>query len=140
MIVRWAALAPGRIVEVLVEKKANGAAVVDRIRKMLAEAQLKDAAGRLIVPRLILLETEGGKAVRGRAAMPTVEAGLVYLRDGASWLNEWVGEVSGFPHAARDDRFDALTQMIIHYADHTSAAAESAAYRNMGTALTGLRL
>lgn len=140
MIVRWAAQAPGRIVEVLVEKKANGAAVVDRIKKMLAEASLKDAAGRLIVPRLILLETEGGKAVRGRAAMPTVEAGLVYLRDGAVWLNEWVGEVSGFPHAARDDRFDALTQMIIHYADHTSAAAESAAYRNMGAALSGLRL
>lgn len=139
MIVRWAPHAPSRIVDVLVEKKANGAAVVDRIKKMLSEAKLVDAQGRPIVPRFVELETEGGKAVRGRAAMPTVEAGLVYLRDGAPSLNDWVGEVSGFPHAARDDRFDALTQMVIHYADHTSGAAATAAYRNMGAALAGLR-
>jgi len=80
------------------------------------------------VPRLVLLETEGGKAVRGRAAMPTVEAGLIYVRDGAPWVNEWVGEVSGFPHAARDDRFDALTQMVIHYAEHSTVKSKFAAY------------
>lgn len=139
MIARWAHLSPGRRIDVLVEKKANGAAIVDRIKKMLAEAQLKDVRGRLVVPKLVELETAGGKAVRGRAAMPTVESGLVYLRDGAAWLDEWVGEVSGFPHAARDDRFDALTQLIIYYADHTAAAEEAAAYRNMGSALAGLR-
>lgn len=130
MLVRWASQAPGRTVDVLVEKKANGAAVVSRIELMLAEAKakLKDAQGRLIVPRLVLLETEGGKAVRGRAAMPTVEAGLIYVRDGAPWVNEWVGEVSGFPHAARDDRFDALTQMVIHYAEHSTVKSKFAAY------------
>ena len=96
-----------------------------------------DKRGKPLVPRLVLLETEGGKGSRGRAAQRTVENGLVYLHEGAPWVPEWVDEVSGFPKAHRDDRFDGFTQMVIYYEDHLTTVEETKAYDNMGAALGG---
>jgi hypothetical protein len=58
--------------EVLVEKKAQGTAVVSRFETFMQEATLLDRKGRPMVVKLILLETDGGKASRGKAAEPTV--------------------------------------------------------------------
>lgn len=121
--------------EVLVEAKAQGTAVVSRLKKLMEEAKLFDKNGRPIVVKLVLLETEGGKGSRGRAAQRTVENGLVYLHEGAPWVEPWVDEVSGFPKAHRDDRFDDFTQMVIYYEDHMTVVEETAAYDNMGSAL-----
>ena len=121
--------------EVLVEAKAQGTAVVSRLKKLMEEAKLVDRNGRPIVVKLVLLETEGGKGSRGRAAQPTVENGLIYLHEGAPWVEPWVEEVSGFPKAHRDDRFDDFTQMVIYYEDHMTVEEETAAYDNMGAAL-----
>ena len=115
--------------DVLVEKKAQGTAVVDRLRKLLGEEDplrpvfVSKRTGRRLHPRLILLEPEGGKAARGRAAMPAVENGMVYVLDGAPWLEAWVAEVSGFPLARRDDRFDTLTQALNYYARGSGGTA-----------------
>ncbi len=117
--------------EVLIEKKAQGTAVVSRFQKFMAEATLLDRKGRPIVVRLILLETDGGKAARGRAALPRLENGLVHLHDGAG-VEEWVGEVCGFPKASRDDRFDDLTQMINWCPNHDTAEQDAKVYANMG--------
>jgi predicted phage terminase large subunit-like protein len=99
----------------LIEKKANGDAVVN---------DLGSAVGGLI-----LLNPEGGKPSRAAACSPRVEAGDVYLLDGAEWLDDFVSELADFPGGSHDDRVDAFTQLLIHYGSSPSVAAQMALAR-----------
>lgn len=92
----------------LVEKKANGAAVVDTLKAK--------------IPGLIPIEPEGGKEVRAAAAEPIVEAGNVYLPDGEyipaplgyeqTAVADFIAEHTVFPNGAHDDQVDALSQAL----------------------------
>jgi predicted phage terminase large subunit-like protein len=92
----------------LVEKKANGAAVIDSLK----------ATVRGLVP----IEPEGGKEVRAAAVEPTVEAGNVYLPYGLyipappgyeqTSIDDFFGEFATFPNGAHDDQIDALSQAL----------------------------
>lgn len=92
---------------ILVEKKANGAAVI--------EVLAREFQG------LIPVEPDGGKEARASAMSPAVESGCVYLLEGAAWLDEYLtgqDSVPVFPHGKRDDRMDSLSQaMNYHRAD-----------------------
>ena len=88
---------------VLIENKANGDAI---------SAKIKGVHGNVI-----MLNPEGGKESRGNASAPTVAAGRVYLNLSGSWLPKFISgpdSVTIFPFGNRDDRFDALTQAVIH--------------------------
>lgn len=93
----------------LIEAKANGQAIIDTL------------SGR--VPGLIALTPEGGKESRASACSPRVEAGDVYLHDGAAWLEEFIAELADFPTGTHDDRVDAFTQALIHFGSSPSVAA-----------------
>jgi predicted phage terminase large subunit-like protein len=92
----------------LVEKKANGDAVVDTLKKK--------------VTGLILLEPEGGKDVRAAACEPTVEAGNVYLPASEyipcpagyepTTVEAYIEEHAVFPNGSHDDQVDAMTQAL----------------------------
>jgi predicted phage terminase large subunit-like protein len=92
----------------LVERKANGAAVIDTLRSE--------------VSGLIPIEPEGGKEVRAAAIQPYVEAGNVYLPAGdfipcppgyeATATAELIEEAAVFPNGSHDDQVDAMTQAI----------------------------
>lgn len=92
----------------LVERKANGAAVIDMLRGE--------------VSGLIPIEPEGGKEVRAAAVEPLVEAGNVYLPDSEfvpcppgyepTPTTDLLAELSVFPKGAHDDQVDALTQAL----------------------------
>jgi predicted phage terminase large subunit-like protein len=92
----------------LVEKKANGAAVIDLLKHK--------------VRGLIPIEPEGGKEVRAAAAEPTVEAGNVYLPEGElvpappgyepTTVDEFIHEFAIFPNGAHDDQVDATSQLL----------------------------
>jgi predicted phage terminase large subunit-like protein len=103
----------------LVERKANGAAVIDTLRHKIAG--------------LIAIEPEGGKDVRAAAVEPYVEAGNVYLpvgeyipcppsvpadRDGPGLtfeptrVSEFIEEHAVFPNGSHDDQVDAMTQAL----------------------------
>lgn len=105
-----------QITKVLIEKKANGAAVISRFEGAISG----------IIP----IEPEGGKEARAAAAQPAVEAGNVYLLEGAPWLTSgeepddagWLDEVCSFPHGRKDDRVDDFSQMMNHYADKDRGA------------------
>jgi len=85
----------------LIETKANGQAIIDSLK------------GEIM--GLIGVEPKGGKESRAQATAPAVEAGDVYLLEGAPWLDEFVAELADFPSGRHDDRVDALTQAVIHY-------------------------
>lgn len=102
---------------VIVEKKANGAAVIQ---------DLEGDLGSLLIP----VEPEGGKESRAAAMSPAIEAGTVYLLDGAAWLDEFVAELCVFPHGRRDDRVDAMSQLMTYFREQLAAqklAAKNAA-------------
>lgn len=97
-----------RVAAKLVEKKANGDAVVNTLK--------------LKVPGLILLEPEGGKEARAAAIEPYAEAGDIWLPsseyipcpDGyePTSVGEFIDETATFPNGSHDDQVDAMTQAI----------------------------
>lgn len=92
----------------LIEKKANGAAVIDTLQKK--------------IPGLIPIEPEGGKEVRAAAMEPIAEAKNIrlpaqdFIPAPAGYeptpIDEFIGECSAFPNAMNDDQVDAMTQAM----------------------------
>lgn len=93
---------------VLVEKRANGAPVIEVFQRD--------------IPGFIGIEPMG--KMPGAVAMsPAIESGNVYLLEGAPWLQEFVDELSMFPKGKRDDRVDALAQLMAYHAQDMSELA-----------------
>jgi predicted phage terminase large subunit-like protein len=111
----------------LVEKKANGDAVVNTLKRK--------------VTGLILLEPEGGKEVRAAAAEPIVEAGNVFLPAGEfipcppgyepTRVEEFIKEHAVFPNGSHDDQVDGMTQAM-NWLDNRVATVTSESYRPKG--------
>ena len=106
---------------ILVEKKANGAAIIEQLAALMAAGQLLGPDGKPTHVIVEPIEPEGGKESRASAMVPTLEAGLVYLLDGAPWIDAFLGEVCRFPYGRRDDRVDALSQLLTHYGVSSAA-------------------
>lgn len=59
-----------------------------------------------------------GKVERARIhTLPRVEAGQVYLPEGAPWTEDFVSEHAEFPSGTHDDQVDALSQGLSRVAD-----------------------
>jgi predicted phage terminase large subunit-like protein len=93
----------------LIEDKANGPAVIQILQ--------------VRIPGLIAVNPEGGKIARANAVSGAFESGNVYLPDAeiASWIVEYMDELTAFPSGKNDDRVDSTTQALnrlIYYTDH----------------------
>jgi predicted phage terminase large subunit-like protein len=90
--------------ERLVEKKANGAALINTLSEQISGI-------KPITPTT-------SKENRARAITPECESGNVFLPHPSDPGNEWVtdllSELRNFPHDAHDDQVDALTQALSH--------------------------
>lgn len=86
------------ITRTLVEEAANGAAIIETLR---AE-----------VSGVIAIKPEGGKEARAAACQPTIEAGNVYLPEGAPYLEDYLTEFTKFPKGSNDDMVDSTTQYL----------------------------
>lgn len=86
----------------LVERAANGAAVVETLSRELSGI-------KPIIPR-------SAKEVRARAVTPEIASGHVYLPHpsdpGNSWVLGFLEEVGAFPSAPHDDQVDPMTQAL----------------------------
>ena len=93
----------------LIEDKANGPAVEQRLRKRMSG--------------IIMVTPEGGKVARANGISPLCEAGDVILPDPseASWVEEFLEELVTFPFARRDDRVDAFTQWLVYASVRSNA-------------------
>lgn len=86
---------------ILVEEKANGAAICDVLQQEMAG----------LMPR----QVEGGdKAARMRAESMAFASHCVVVPDPAvaPWVREYVGELLSFPFAENDDQADATSQAL----------------------------
>ena len=92
----------GRVDAVLVEEKANGAAILSEFERT--------------IPRMVPINPgDDSKEARANAASPYVAQGQVLIPGEWSPLQhkEWEDEFSDFPNAAHDDQVDALSQVVI---------------------------
>jgi len=85
----------------LVEDKANGSAIIDRLKK----AKVK---------RVIAVEPTGDKVERAESVAPLFDAGDVYLphKSICPWIEDFVNELKVFPNGKHDDQVDSATQAI----------------------------
>jgi predicted phage terminase large subunit-like protein len=102
------------VLPVLVEAKANGPAVLQTLRH---EGE---------VEALYPINPKDGKEARAHAVSPTVEAGDFSIPDGAEWEDEYLTELSSFPHAANDDQVDMTTQALGWFAGRVEWKAPEA--------------
>lgn len=98
----------------LVEDKANGTAIINELNSEIGG--------------IIEVKPEGGKESRAYAIQPLVEAGNVYLLDGAPWLDDFITELSLFPNGSKDDQVDSLSQALNYMRGSTDAARAERAF------------
>jgi predicted phage terminase large subunit-like protein len=84
---------------ILIEDKANGSAIIETLKSE--------------IPGIVAVNPEGGKESRAAAVQPEIEAGNVYLPEGASWVQELIEEFAKFPKGSNDDIVDSVTQYLI---------------------------
>ena len=94
----------------LIEDMANGPAIIDALTHR--------------IPGIIAVQPAGGKIARAQAAQPRVEAGNVYLpnphaegplRADRAWVDDFLHQLTVFPHGAHDDDVDAFTQLLVRW-------------------------
>jgi predicted phage terminase large subunit-like protein len=93
---RWPQARP-----ILIERRANGAAVITLLRREIAG----------VVP----IEPKGSKEARLRSVAPLIESGNVWLPVGPMG-EAIIAEVCAFPNAQHDDDVDAMTQALNRFA------------------------
>lgn len=112
--------------KVLVEEKAGGSGMLDTLRIEMADATL---------PMSVLEPVNPGtqdKDIRVNSSVPHFANGMVFLLEGAPWVEELVAEVSGFNTYTTDDRVDCLTQCIMYDRHMTSELPSGGAWASAG--------
>ncbi len=84
---------------VYIEDEASGQSLIQELRR---ETRLP------ILP----VKVDKDKVLRANAVTPLIESGRVYLPEYASWLHDYIEELSAFPNAAHDDQVDSTTQAL----------------------------
>jgi predicted phage terminase large subunit-like protein len=99
----------------LIEKKANGHAILNVLKSSLANVKS--------------YSPKDSKAARLVSCTPAIEAGQVWVPDERWWtwvvdtLNEWCA----FPRGRYDDRVDTLSMVLIHWFGRRRSGASTAA-------------
>ena len=89
---------------VLIEDKGSGTGLLQALRA----AHFYKGLG--VVPK-------GDKMLRFSAVTPMIEGGHVLLPEHASWKDDYLHEVCGFPATKRDDQVDATSQLLFWIQD-----------------------
>jgi predicted phage terminase large subunit-like protein len=104
VLVQVVSMYPG-VNAVLIEEKANGAAVISIMRTKL--------------PNVIAMNPKTAKPARAQAANVYYQAHAVYHLADAEWLPRKVTNLKHFPKGRRNDDVDATTQALIWLAEQS---------------------
>ena len=115
-----------RVSAVIIEEKANGAALIDELRAEIPG----------VIP--FVPDAYGDKVSRANRATPTWEAGCVELPADVPWVSDFVEEHAGFPLAAHDDDVDAGTQVLLWWAERRGSVDHGAAAARINSLLDAL--
>jgi len=84
---------------VLVEDKASGQSLIQELKRETALPVLP-------------VKVDSDKIARVNAVSPLIEAGKVFIPEYATWLHDYIEELSAFPNGANDDAVDSTTQFL----------------------------
>ena len=90
--------------QILVEDRASGQSLIQELRHSTC------------LP-VIPVKVDSDKMARAQSVTALVEAGRVFLPEGAAWLGDFIDELAAFPKGAHDDCVDSLTQAL-NYVRH----------------------
>jgi len=82
-----------------VEDKASGQSLIQELQRDTK------------IP-VIPFKVDSNKVARANSVTPLIEAGKVFLPESASWLFDYIEELSAFPNAEHDDQVDSTTQAL----------------------------
>lgn len=99
---------------VLIEEAANGAAVIQTLRREIAG--------------IIAVRPQGGKASRAAGVSPLVESGSVWIPEATAWVSDFVEECAAFPTGTHDDQVDAMSQALTRLGGLARAKLERYAF------------
>src|SRR5690606_11791629 len=113
----------------LVERAANGYAVIDTLQRKLVAVEC--------------VNLKGSKEARAQAVTPDVAARYVYLphpdEHGNEWVHAYIDEMAKFPNAKNDDQVDATTQALLRLRVTGGANIVNPASRSPGLPATSRR-
>lgn len=94
---------------ILIEPKAAGDSVMDALREAMGEGDLP----------MVTIDDDcdpgnADKEMRLDSVLSYFKNGMVYVLDGATWLEAFIEELTLFPNGTRDDRVDAVSQILGH--------------------------
>ena len=100
----------------LIEKKANGEALVSSLQKEIASFATRGV-------NLIPVKVHKSKEIRLYQCLSDFEAGNVVIPTSTdkSWVDEYITELINFPVSSTDDRVDATTQALNWFAENASS-------------------
>ncbi len=132
-----AAIAAWPLRKVLIELKAAGSSVINDLKKALADGTLVGPDGLPTNVEIVAItDVKDSKEGRAVAMVSSWRNGLVFVLDGAHWLypqmaaggrtldQGFVGEITTFPKSKRNDRIDAMSQLMSHYRNKGDAKAQ----------------
>lgn len=90
--------------QILIEDKASGQSLMQELER------------ETVLP-IKAIKVDVDKVARANSATPIIEAGKVFLPEGAQWLNDFLNNLSSFPNAPHDDDVDSVTQFILNEKD-----------------------
>lgn len=88
-----------KLFTMLIEDKASGQSLIQDINNVAHYS-------------IVGIKPEGDKIIRASTCSPLVESGKVYLKEGASWLQDYLDEMTVFPNTAHDDQVDSTSQFL----------------------------
>lgn len=130
---------------VLIELKAAGPSVINDLTKRLKRGDIThpDGSPKLVVVEAIKVESGDSKESRAAAMVSAWALGLVHVLEGAAWLyprmtasgklldEGFIGEVCTFPRSRKNDRVDALSQLMAFYSKNGDAKTKAKAYATL---------
>ncbi len=104
-----------RVRTILIEKKANGATLLERLSSQVPGLEPYDPDGNKIVRAAVLAANMKSSSVCIPAGDPRDPDAL---RNGYTpWIDEYITELVRFPGGARDDRVDASSSAVIYWTE-----------------------
>lgn len=112
----------------IIELKAAGSSVIANLKKRLAAGDIEWPDGSPAKVELIAYNpTNDSKESRAAAMIPAWRRGEIHVLEGQDWLyakmgdngrtldQGFVGEICTFPKSKKNDRVDALAQLLAYY-------------------------
>jgi predicted phage terminase large subunit-like protein len=102
----------------MIEKKATGISLIQDLRRG------GDSDALPALPVMEFIPDGMSKEERAFSCVPYVAGGLVYLPEGADWVDDFKRQHKQFPKGAHDDLVDTTAMAITWLAKHTNEIAD----------------